>query len=1227
MVNQTLTFDREVFNQIFPFYIELDPSMMIKSLGVTAEKLLGDITGNGFLDVFEINRPHLHSMDFETMRASSAEVFIFTHQASATRFRGQWIIPEQACSVYFVGSPWIQSLDDLRAKNLHLSDFAIHDPTFDFLHIIRAIEINADEIKILMRQLHEKSELLRKSEENYRETLFLATDVIYKFNEFGFCNFANPAAERVTGFSIDELLRMPLNRMVRLDMRMEIESAFRRQFEEGISSQYLEFPIINKWGAEIWFGQSTQLRLNNGKKELVALAVDITAQKQAAMELSESNRKLSLLQTLIDNTSDAIQIAEESGWLYYVNEVASQRLGIDANQCHLYKVSQFEAIFENEANWVAHVRDLEKQGQITIEGKNINQSTGETFPVEVTVNLFVHGGKRYIIANSRDISERKNNEKLLNQELKLQEALIDIASTFINLDLSDVEQTIRQSLERMGRFVGADRAYIFDYHTKEKKAVNTYEWCDAQIAPAIDQLQDVPLSIWREKNKVLAKGEPFIEMHDGRDKKGASLHFDETLAREMVHSRLLIPLLDERDLVGAVGFEWEVSNHQHNDKELRLLMLYGQMLIHIRNRQKWVKQLVQQESKFRNIIANMNLGLIEVDLNDVIQFANQSFSDISGYSMKELVGKKAADLLLAADDRHIVAERQLMREKGIVDSYEIQVINKKGERRWWLVSGAAHFNDRDEMIGTIGIHLDISDQKKLERELANAKSSAEAASKAKELFLANMSHEIRTPLNVIIGMIRQLNRSSLSTHQLEFAQHAGAAAKHLLTIINNVLDMAKIDSGQLTIEKAPFDLRSLMGHVYQMMHVQAVERGIQFSLKIAEDVPTMIEGDETRMRQVLINLIGNAIKFTSVGEVQALVRLVEENENTHTISFQIVDTGVGMSEEFIAVIFEKFTQENIKSNRKFEGTGLGMAISRDLMTLMGGTMDLISTKGLGTTVTCVVPFQKCQQNSTKATANEVGPQSFKGLKALLVEDNHLNRFIARQSLSYLGFEILEAANGQIALDTLETQTVDLILMDIQMPVMDGVEATRILRSKWGYATPIIALTANAVKNEIDRYLEEGMNDFVTKPYDEADLFYKIGLVLDSDRKVATPAKPTPALDNEPLFDLEFITQMSRGDQDIVQEMIRIFAETAAGQIQSLEESIKNRDFAAIAGIAHQMKPGIKQLKVGRVIPDILFLESLKTESTHADEVRSAVVHVIQTLQMLVDQMNALASRH
>jgi PAS domain S-box-containing protein len=1216
-----LVFSRGDFNNLFPFYIELNPDLAIVSMGSSAQKLLGQLEGQSLYDQFLIERPHAESFSFQELAEAKGEIFIMLFGASSLRFRGQWLAQTNSNTLFFVGSPWIQNVEELQKRQLLFTDFAIHDVTFDFLHIIKNIEINSDEIKVLLAKLREKTVLLKKSEEDYKATLLAASDVIYKLDENGVMSFANPAAERVTGYPVDELLRISLIDLVPVEYRKEINLAFKHQLISKAHSIYLEFPIVTKAGETKWIGQSTQLQMINDRIEFVALALDITEKRQASYLLQETNRKMELLQRLIDNSSDAIQIALESGQLYYINKVASERLGISMDDCKNYNISDIEVIFHDPQNWVMHLQELEIKKRITIEGININQTTGVTFPVEVTVNLYEINGQKFVIAHSRDISERKANEHLLNQELLLQEALIDIASTYINLDLNEVECTINSSLEKMGRFVNADRAYLFDYNFEDRVTSNTHEWCNDGIESELANQQNVPMELfpqWIEKHE---KGEPFYipELAALNDEKDAGLRA--ILEPQGIKSLLAIPLIDGDDLIGFIGFDSVRYHHHYSDKETNLLFLFGHVLINIRNRQKWERQLRLQEEKFRNIIANMNLGLIEVDNYDTIVFANQSFCEMSGFTLGELRGQKASDLLIGENDRSIINERQLAREEGITDSYEMPVFNKSGEQRWWLISGAPHYNDREQMIGSIGIHLDITEQKKLERELAQAKTFAEAASKAKELFLANMSHEIRTPLNVIIGMIRQLTKVNLSVDQIYFVNQAGAAAKHLLTIINNVLDMAKIDSGQLEVQMAPFRLTQLAEHVHHILETQAIEKNLKLNLKIAPQIAPCLVGDETRIRQVLINLLGNAIKFTTVGEVELRIRLVEEYDNVQKILFVVKDSGVGMSPEFVSRIFDKFSQEQSNANRGFEGTGLGMAISSDLVGLMGGEMSVESVKGVGTTINFTIDFEFGDEDVLQNTDRQLVQNSFVGFRVLLVEDNEMNRFIARQTLGFLGFDVEEAENGQIAVDAVRAKGYDLILMDIQMPIMDGVEATRMIRKTLQCTTPIIALTANAVKQDIDLYLSEGMNEFVTKPYEESDLFYKIQVALKGINKQSPKKQLAFPEASERLYSLDFVEKISRGDQRIVEEMKKLFIQTTSDYIIHLEKAIASMNLLEISRLAHQMKPSLEQMQVGRIKEDVRILEMLKTTPRSSEVILQSGHNITEVLKMLMIELS------
>ena len=1017
-------------------------------------------------------------------------------------------------------------------------------------------------------------------------------------------------------------------------------------------------------------------------------------------------QKFKILSELFDKHSDAVQIADESGRLYHINEQASLRLGIPQNEVDKYFVSDFEENFKDDANaWKNHVEDLKKRGPFLMEGVNVHQMSGKTIPVEATVTITSHNDKNFIIAISKDISYKKEQElklaqttqklesifnemtdvvysikipdneilfvtpsikcifeveesvflsnkdlwnlvmvpenkhiakklvedlqkdgffnvkyriktnsgkmkwvrnkgkyiydenhtpvrldgvlfdrtkqymtkKSLDNETKLQDALIDIASTYINIEPEDLELTINNSLGKMGRFVDADRAYIFDYDSKDNTASNTFEWCREGIAPEIGNLQQVPVvSHWIEKHQ---KGEPFyvadVSLLNEEEPEENALK--EILAPQGIKSLLTIPILNNKDLIGFVGFDFVKRHHIYSKKEKKILSLFGMMLINIRNRQKLNNQLKIEGEKFQNIIANMNLGLLEVDLDDTIIFANQSFCDMSGYPLEKLKGNRATNLFLGTNATNTT---YLNGKDKVSDSYEINITDEKGNNKWWFVSTAPNYDEKGQLIGRICIYLDVTKQKQLEKELAKAITSAEAASKAKELFLANMSHEIRTPLNVIIGMIRQLNKKNLNVNQHFYVKHSESSAKHLMTILNNILDIAKIESGEMELVKKTFSPSALVCNVHSILYFQAQEKNIEFNLEVSPKIHPVLLGDDTRLKQVLINLLSNSIKFTDKGTINLLLELIDDTDHTQTLRFEVSDTGIGISEDFILKIFDKFSQEQNMSNRSYEGSGLGMTISNDLIKLMGGEMIVKSIKDQGTRCFFQVTFEKGNLKNLESKLGEVQEGTFSGKKVLLVEDNDMNRFIAIQSLSYLGFDTVEAENGLIAIEIIQKQQFDLILMDIQMPIMDGVEATTYIRQNLQIQTPIIALTANAFKHDIELYLEKGMNDYITKPYDEEDFFRKIATVLGT----ASHTLPLKDLANtnlveKPLYDLTGFEKLSRSNVDFINKMILLFIQLVEDNTIILEEALKTENVGLIKKTMHKIKPNIVQMGI------------------------------------------------
>lgn len=1016
---------------------------------------------------------------------------------------------------------------------------------------------------------------------------------------------------------------------------------------------------------------------------------------------------------LFDRSSDAIQVYEESGRLIYSNLPAAALSGIDRNQVSDFSINDFEALFIDPDRWQAHLGELKDKEQVVLERVGIDQSTGKEIPAEVTTCLINVDGKSFVVANVRDISSRKKQERELNQTsaklesilnemsevvwsigvpnyeilfvspsvedmyeiparewvrdstiwervihpddrdviasifdqldktgrynvtyriltpsgktkwaqnkgkyiygadgsperidgivkditeqqltqekeyyyLKMQQTLIDVAVKFINTDTEHTHPAINDSLEEMGLLVSADRAYVFEYDFVNGTASNTHEWCREGIAPEIENLQNVPLELfpsWLERHKNnealyipdVSKLDPITE-GDMRS----------LLEPQGIRSLLALPVSDGDELIGFVGFDSVERHREFSESEQRLLFLFSKMLINARNRSKWERQLRIQEEKFRNILTHMNLGLLEVDMDDNIVYANQGFCEMTGYAFSDLHGKRASDLLL--NEQHakaVIAGKAKDRTAGVSSSYELEITTNAGEKKTWLVSGAPNYNDEGKLTGSIGVHMDISDQKLLERQLSEAKAVAEAAGESKERFLADMSHEIRTPLNIIIGMIRQLSKAKLTSEQQFFVGEAERSADHLLELVNDLLDMTKIESGATEIMHRPYNFHETIEGVAALMKNKAEEKGLDFRLRQDRGIRRDVIGDATRLRQILINLLGNAVKFTESGSVALTVRILKESDKYQRLYFEVADTGVGMSKAYLSKVFSKFSQEQTRAHQSEQGSGLGMAIAQELVRLMGGKLYVKSRENMGTTFSFTLslssgkPASIVQDNVTEA--NE-----FQNLKALVVEDNAMNRVIAVKSLEHLGIRSEEAQNGEAAVEILRKHRFDLILMDIQMPVMSGPDAARIIRHTLKLDTPIIALTANVFKSDIEHYLSQGMNAYIPKPYDEKVFSDTIRDTLAAARLATagqglpTGVSPTPGPEEKPTHSIRLVKEMAHGKTSLTSDLLNEFIEMAAQNCEDMQTALRKRDTETIREIAHRIKPSIDLLEI------------------------------------------------
>ena len=505
---------------------------------------------------------------------------------------------------------------------------------------------------------------------------------------------------------------------------------------------------------------------------------------------------------------------------------------------------------------------------------------------------------------------------------------------------------------------------------------------------------------------------------------------------------------------------------------------------------KFEKELKKQEEKYHNIIANMNLGLLEVDQNDVIQSMNDNFCDISGYSKEYLLGKKSWEIFLYDKNKNILEHKNKLNKYGIIDIFQTPVINKKGEERWWMISDAPIYDDNGTLKGLIGIHLDISEQKQMEKDLEVARMRAEESSRAKETFLANMSHEIRTPLNAIIGMIRELSREQMNQKQQTYLNIAGISVQHLLSLINNILDMSKIGAGEFQLENRHFNLRDVIRETASIVSINAKEKMLDLNVAMSDDLSPAFIGDPTRIRQILINLAGNAIKFTKKGAINIECSVESISKSAQNVLLSIVDTGIGMDRSYLKNLFTKFSQEDRTIARNYGGTGLGMAITYELVQLMGGRVVVDSEKGKGTRVDIYLPLIMGDMQKVESEPDRDSFDKLNKIKLLLVEDNEMNRLVATNTLSLFDIHITEAENGFEAIEKLKSEAFDIILMDLQMPVMDGFDAARSIRISHP-GIPIIALTADAMPETHQKAFAAGMCDYLTKPFAPEILYGKV----------------------------------------------------------------------------------------------------------------------------------------
>ncbi len=559
-----------------------------------------------------------------------------------------------------------------------------------------------------------------------------------------------------------------------------------------------------------------------------------------------------------------------------------------------------------------------------------------------------------------------------------------------------------------------------------------------------------------------------------------------------------------KENIASSSWSWKVS--VFGSIFMLAIVVWGYIYISIsykRQERAEAKELASEmlrkenEKLLQAVMDNCTSIIFIKDKNQRYTLVNKRFKQLVDLENEDIIGKTQNELFEKTDQEQInTAEDRILSFGEIKESTE--TVRIKNRTQYYLTTKFPLIGEAGEVIGLGGISTDITHQTEHENELNKARELAEAAKISQQLFLANMSHEIRTPMNGVIGMTNLLDSTSLTTEQEDYVNVIRQSSNILMLLINDILDVSKMQAGMLKLEKIPFEVRESVKQIFLSYKLLADEMGTHLKSEVDPATPEFLLGDPLRLNQIISNLVNNAIKFTSSGSISIKVSGEEKENKVFNLQIAVIDTGIGIPADKLEDVFNSFTQSSISTTRKYGGTGLGLAIVKELVEMQGGTVSLVSELNVGSTFTVTIPFQidttdKIQQQKSKGKQNFT---SLKDKKILVVEDNLINQKVARQILLKAGFKVVSVAdNGYKALEMLQTETFDAVLMDVQMPDMDGIETTRHIRNDLKLSIPVVALTASALPEDREICFKAGMNEYVTKPFLPEDLLQKLSALI------------------------------------------------------------------------------------------------------------------------------------